>query len=46
VGFRAGLGWIGAGVGATLDTAVRNRTFRNTGGKPAEWLAVRTPAVP
>jgi len=24
----------------------RNRTFRNTGTKPAEWLAVQTPAVP
>jgi transcriptional regulator with XRE-family HTH domain len=24
----------------------RNRTFRNPGGKPAEWLAVRTPSVP
>jgi transcriptional regulator with XRE-family HTH domain len=24
----------------------RNRTFRNTGAKPAEWLAVQTPAVP
>ena len=24
----------------------RNRTFRNTGGKRAEWLAVRTPALP
>ena len=23
----------------------RNRTFRNTGAKPAEWLAVQTPAV-